>query len=76
MNVISSIPTRTASDHIEVLASPECEGEVWVIPGDELGLLDLPRVRELLPPELANAQLLGFVPLDNLNGGWVLSVAA
>jgi hypothetical protein len=73
MNVI--IPQIPTARNVEIIPSPECDDELWVIPSPELGVIDLPRLRHLLPVDFTTAQVVDFQPLDGLSGAWVLSKA-
>jgi hypothetical protein len=73
MSVATSIPQKPSARNVELIASPENDNELWVIPAPELGLVDLPRLRHLLPVEFASAPVVDFQPLAGSNGAWILS---
>lgn len=66
--IIAQLPTAR---NVEIIASPERDDELWVIPL-MVDLIDLPRLRHLLPTEFASAAVVDFVPDAGPQGGWVL----
>ncbi len=72
MSVAVSIPQVPSHDTVELLASPERDNELWVLPSPELGVFDLPRLRHLLPEEFRSAAVVDFQPVAGTHGAWIL----
>jgi hypothetical protein len=71
------MPIEPTANQVELIASPENDDELWVIPSNELGLIDLPSLRHLLPDDFAKARVVDFEPIaGSTSGAWVLSKAA
>ncbi|MEI5672637.1 MULTISPECIES: hypothetical protein [unclassified Nocardioides] len=78
MTVLSGIlPALPVANQVELLSVPDKGDELWVIPSAELGLIDLPRLRHLLPADFAEAKVVEWLPsADSWSGAWILSKAA
>lgn len=72
MSVDATIPQIPSRSNVEIIVSPEDPQELWVIPSRELGCIDLPRLRHLLPADFATAEVWDFEPLPESFGAWIL----
>ena len=76
MSVLSSIPQEFSAQNVELLSSPNRDDEMWVLPSPDLGVVDLPSLRHLLPVDFADAPVVDFQPVPGSFGAWILRKAA
>ena len=76
MSVSTTIPQVPSARNVELLVSGENAHELWVLPSPVLGVVDLPRLRHLLPADFHDATVVDFQPVEGTYGAWVLRKAS